>query len=229
LTGPASLVFKISWYLQPAQQANAVAWPDDEEAMLPSQSPFTSASQLRELPFTVDGSLAWLASTPQHTEWAIGERCADKLPSQLVTVRASAKTHGVTLPKEFVNFIGTPALHTHIRSVTACFLDVAESVLPFANGYLIRFLADQQGCAFWYLYVATSGTDHCVVCSYEYFDADEMDYAIDELKESAFQFWAESFEAFLMRFWLENEILFAKYDSTPPPDLAPRFLESYSQ
>lgn len=36
-------------------------------------------------------------------------------------------------------------------------------------------------------------------------------------------------EAFLSRFWLENEILFAKYDSAPPPDVDPRFIELYSQ
>ena len=197
--------------------------------MLPSDSPFTNLAKLKELPFTLDGSFAWLSKTPRHSEWAIGERSTKKLPSQLTSVIASAKRHGITLPKEFVTFIGTQALHVHIRSVTACFLDVAESVLPFANGYLIRFLADQQGCAFWYLYTNENSSDHCIVSSYDYFDADDMDYEIDELKETDFQVWAESFEAFLSRFWLENEILFAKYDSTPPPDVDPRFLELYSQ
>jgi hypothetical protein len=57
-----------------------------------------------------------------------------------------------------------------------------------------------------------------------------MDYELDDLKESDFQFEAVSFEAFLSRFWLENEILFAKYDSTPPPpDVDPRFFELYAQ
>ena len=106
---------------------------------------------------------------------------------------------------------------------------MAESVLPFGDGYLVRFLADQQGCAFWYLYTNKDGSDHCVVSSCERFDGDEMEYEMDELKETDFQFWAESFEAFILRFWLENEILFAEYDSTPPPEVGQRFLELYSQ
>ena len=71
--------------------------------------------------------------------------------------------------------------------------------------------------------------DHCVVSSFEYFDADEMDHEIEDIEESDFQFQAESFEAFLWRFWIENEILFAQHDSTPPPDVDPRFLKLYAQ
>ena len=67
------------------------------------------------------------------------------------------------------------------------------------------------------------------MASYEFFDADRMDYEIEDLKETDFQIWAVSFEAFLSRFWLENEILFAKHDETPPPDVDPRFLELYAQ
>src|SRR5262245_644456 len=197
--------------------------------MLPSESPFTNEADLKELPHALDGSFAWLTNTPRHSEWAIGERSASKLPAQLKSVIASARRHAITLPEEFVTFIDTPTLHAHLRSVTACYLDVAESVLPFANGFLVRFLADQQGCAFWYIFTNKDASDHCVVSSYEYFDADDMDYEIDDLKETDFQIWAVSFEAFLSRFWLENEILFAQYDSTPPPDVDPRFLELYAQ
>lgn len=194
--------------------------------MLPDNSPFTNVPELKELPYEIDGSLAWLAKTPRQVDWAIGDRSADKLPSQLASITASAAQHGVTLPNEFVTFIGTPALHAHLRSTTACFLDVAETVLSFAGGYLVRFLADQQGCAFWYLYTNHDGSDHCVVGSFEFFDAGE---GVGELDESAFEFQAESFEAFLVRFWLENEIAFAELDSTPPPDVDPRFLELYAQ
>ncbi len=197
--------------------------------MLPTDSPFTNKAELKELPHTFDGSFNWLTKTPRHSEWAIGERSASELPSQLESVIASAKEHGITLPNEFVRFIGNPALHDHLRSVTACYLDVAESVLPFGNGFLIRFLADQQGCAYWYIYTNEDASDHCVVSSYEYFDADEMECEIEDLKETDFQIWAVSFEAFLSRFWLENEILFAQYDSTPPPDVDPRFLKLYAQ
>lgn len=197
--------------------------------MLPSDSPFTNVVELKELPYAIDGSFAWLSKAPRHSEWAIGDRSAAKLPTQLASVTASAEQQGVTLPREFVAFIGNPDLHARLRSVTACYLDVADRVLPFAGGYLVRFLADQQGCAFWYLFINGDGSDHCVVCSFEYFDADDSDGDVAELSEAEFQFQAESFEAFLVRFWLENEIGFAEFDSTPPPDVAPRFLKLYAQ
>lgn len=197
--------------------------------MLPSESPFTNVVELKELPHEIDGSFAWLSKAPRQSEWAIGDRSAAELPTQLASVTVSAARHGVTLPREFVAFIGNPDLHARLRSVTACYLDVADTVLPFAGGYLVRFLADQQGCAFWYLFINGDGSDHGVVCSFESFDADDSDGDAAELCEAEFQFQAESFEAFLVRFWLENEIGFAVFDSTPLPDVAPRFLELYKQ
>lgn len=197
--------------------------------MLPNDSPFTNVVKLKELPSAIDGSFAWLSKAPRHSEWAIGERSAAKLPRQLASLMASAEQQGVTLPGEFVVFIRDPDLHARLRSVTACYLDVAERLLPFAGGYLVRFLADQQGCAFWYLFIKGDGPEHGVVCSFEYFDAGDSDGAEVELSEAKFQFQAESLEAFLMRFWLENEIGFAEFDSTPPPNVAPRFLELYKQ
>ena len=66
--------------------------------MLPSESPFTNEADLKELPHTLDGSFAWLKKTSTHSEWAIGERSANKLPKQLKSVIKSAKSHGINLP-----------------------------------------------------------------------------------------------------------------------------------
>lgn len=196
--------------------------------MVPSDSPFTNECDIKELPHTLDGSFGWLAGTPTHHEWAIGNECAKQTPSQLKAVIASAKSNGLTLPAEFVAFMRTPNLHKHLRSAGGCYLKIAETVLPFGTGFLVRFLHDQQGCAFWYIYVTADGKDHCVVSSYEYFDADEMDYELEDLKETDFHVWATSFEGFLSRFWIENEIMFSESDGTPLPDVDPRFLELYS-
>jgi len=98
--------------------------------MLPGDSPFTNEAEIKDLPHTLDGSLTWLTKTPIHREWTIGERQARELPSQLLSVKASAQEHGISLPGEFVRFIGTPELHAHLRSVAGCYLDVAHSVLP---------------------------------------------------------------------------------------------------
>lgn len=197
--------------------------------MQPEDSPFTNEPDIKELPHQIDGTFAWLIGTPTHEEWAIGDRCGDDLPTQLDSAIASAENHHLTLPSEFVTFMRTPEWHMHLRSVTACYLNLAESLLPFANGFLLRFLHDQQECAFWYLYLNADGSDHCVVSSYEYFDADYMDYDIDELTETDFHIWETSFERFMSRFWIENEILFAKYDEKAPPDVDARFLEMYGQ
>ena len=197
--------------------------------MQPSDSPFSNETDIKELPHLFDGTFAWLTETPTHDEWAIGDERADDLPVQLDAAIASAERNSLTLPPEFVRFIRTPAWHKHLRSVTACYLNLAETVLPFEKGFLLRFLHDQQGCAFWYLYLSASGLDHCVVSSGEYFDADDMDYEIEELKETDFHIWETSFERFLSRFWIENEILFASYDGTDPPDVDAKFLKLYAQ
>ena len=197
--------------------------------MQPVDSPFSNEADFKEHPHALDGTFAWLTDTSTHDEWAIGDRCANDLPAQLDSAIASAEEHGLKLPPEFVTFIGTPEWHKHLRSVTACYLNLAESVLPFANGFLLRFLHDQQDCAFWYLYLNADGSDHCVVSSSEYFDAADMDYEIDELKETDFHIWETSFERFMSRFWIENEILFAKYDNTDPPDIDEKFLRMYAQ
>ncbi len=40
-----------------------------------------------------------------------------------------------------------------------------------------------------------------------------MDHEVEDVQESGFQYQAESFEAFLSRYWIENEILVSQYDS----------------
>jgi hypothetical protein len=86
---------------------------------------------------------------------------------------------GASLPAEFTNFLKSGEKQKYVRSATGCYLDVAENLLPLLDGYLLRFLLDAQGCAFWYLYLNRDGSDHCVVISYEYFDADKMDRELD--------------------------------------------------
>ncbi|WP_339746207.1 hypothetical protein [uncultured Rubinisphaera sp.] len=170
-----------------------------------------------------------MKTKPAHKEWAIGEDCAKELPVQIDAAIHSAEAYGIPLPAEFVILIRTPELHKHIRSVTACYLNIARSLLPFDGGYLLRFLHDQQDCAFWYLYLNAEGSDHCVVTSYEFFDADNMDHEISDLNENQFQIQETSFERFMAKFWIENEILFAEYDETEPPEIGEKFLKLYSQ
>ena len=99
--------------------------------MLPSKSQITNEAELKELPHAIAGSFEWLTATPQLIEVVIGKRSAAGLPSQLEAALVSAKDKNATLPPEIIAFIRNATLHDHLRSVTACYLDVAESLLPF--------------------------------------------------------------------------------------------------
>ena len=77
-------------------------------------SPFTTSQPSKETPHQPDGSFGWLAKTPTHSEWAIGDEKADELPSQLDSIVASADEHGVSLPDEFTGFIRNVGLHKHL-------------------------------------------------------------------------------------------------------------------
>jgi hypothetical protein len=58
-------------------------------------------------------------------------------------------------------------------------------------------------------------------------DPDAEDEGFEEPDPSEFSFCAESFEAFLCRFWLENEISFAQCLKTPLPEGARQYIEHY--
>jgi hypothetical protein len=103
-----------------------------------------------------------------------------------------------------------PALRERIRSSAACYPDLHVAPVPSPTGkeYLVRFLADQQGCLFWYLHPTEDGTGHTVVCTGDLFghDQDPPAHAGD------IKLCAESFEAFVGRHRPENEISFAETD-----------------
>ncbi len=197
--------------------------------MQPFDSPFSNKAEIKELPHKFDGQFKWLIQTPTHSEDIIGEEGIDDLSIQLDSAIVSLAEYGFDLPPEFVIFIRTSEWHTHLRSVTSCYLDLANSVLPFENGFLFRFLRDQQDCIFWYLYVDADTTDHCVVSSSVCFGADDSGNLMEEPQETEFYIWETFFERFLSRFWLENEILFAEYDNTLPPCVDEKFLKMYAQ
>ncbi|QDV19624.1 hypothetical protein Pan153_42900 [Gimesia panareensis] len=192
------------------------------------QSPFKNTVDQKEVPFAPDGRFDWLRSTPEHAEWAIGDRQQDALPAQLESLVASAREHAVTLPPAFLLFFSNPSLHKHLRSANGDYLSLAENLLPFENGYLARFLSDQQDGVHWYLFLNSDGSDSCVVSSFEYFDADDMDYEPEEISVNDFHYWSESFELFFSRYWIEHEVMFAQNEETPLPDVDQRILDLYT-
>lgn len=184
-----------------------------------------SFEELPPVPFPMTGDLAWLAAQPAPGEWGIGSSPAAELPA----LAAACAAGGITLPPAFVRFLGDPALQQRVRSCTACYVDVSEAPVraPGADGYLVRFLADQQGCLFWYLYVTADGSDHAVLCSPEFYDPDESESEDAEGGPEALVFCGESFETFLCRFWLENELWFADHDKGPLPAVDADYIGRY--
>jgi hypothetical protein len=178
---------------------------------------------LPPVPFELRGDLDWLAAQPAHERWTIHGNAT----TELLELLGRCRRAGVALPPAFTRFMSSSTLQDRVRSSTACFLDLAQAPVPFpeGGGHLVRFLADQQGCLYWYLYVTGDGADHAVVCSADFYDVADGEAPPDDPERISFC--AESFEAFLCRFWLENEVWFATTGETPMPDVGAEYIELY--
>ncbi len=174
------------------------------------------------------GEFDWLVHGSAHNSH-IGREKADQNQLALKALKECANRWGITLPGPFLSFMETPALQEKFRSTTDCFLDVCRVLVraPIGDGYLVRFLADSQGCVFWYLFIIADGADHAVVSSPGFYGAAEENWQDEAPDPSQIVFSEESFEAFLCRFWLENEICFSQYHGTPMPEPAKNYLDQY--
>lgn len=199
-------------WLEQAQQA------DEEDAEEPEQP----APQFDQMSV---GTLQRLQEDQSYQDAFAQEQ--DRLTARLSALTASAQELGLTLPKAFLRLMASPALRDSIPSCTACYFDLSKKIVPCPaseEGYIIRFLNDQQDVLSWYLYLTTQG-EHCVLVS-----PFELDKAANEEAEESDEGEAEedreqaekrrrsiiantlvcapSFEAFIYRFWLENVLWF---------------------
>lgn len=185
-------------------------------------------AQLPPVPFQMRGEFEWLAAAHPHVS-NIGKEKATENAQALVALYRSAEILKLRLPAAFTKFMETHSLHERIRSNTDCFLDLCRAPVhsPLGRGYLIRFLADSQGCVFWYLYLTEDGSDHAVVSSPGFYGTEAEQWQAEEPDPGDIVFSAESLEIFLCRFWLENEIWFAEFEKTPMPDVGVAYIEQY--
>lgn len=123
----------------------------------------------------------------------------------------------------------TPSLHEHIRSNTDCFLDLCPEAVPAPDtgGHLVRFLADSQACIFWYLFLTPGASDHAVVSTARFFGTAAERWREDSSEGCEIVFSAESFETFVCRFWLENEIWFSAYEKKPMSEAGKTYVQNY--
>ena len=183
---------------------------------------------LPPLPFDFQGDFAWLASQPTHKNHIAGEKSAEN--KSALAKLLSAQADGVHRPPNaLVKFFSVPELQRRIRSCTDCYLDLSSAFVPCPNvdGFLLRFLADSQGCVFWYVFRPAAADDHCVVASPDFYGTEDEQWDSQSPDPAQIIFCEQSFERFLCRFWLENEIWYADHEKRPMMPLGQKYLEFY--
>lgn len=178
---------------------------------------------LTEWHFT--GGFEWLVDPGRTLDWSIGsspdERAFD--PGTLARVGAAADRDGFQLPVSFRRFLRSER-RDFVRSATGCWLELAEHTVELSglSVRLVRFLNDQQGTLFWYLAVGPDGDDGVVV-SNDLLDATER--WLEPEDTATTYLCAPSFETFIYRFWIENEIAFRVGDGEPLTPDQQRYVE----
>lgn len=155
----------------------------------------------------LDDDFDWLrqAQPQPQDEWDISGE--EPLTQAYLGLRQQIE---VALPPSFDTFMLSPDLHSRIRSVTACYLQMPDFMVRThgaEEGYLFHFLSDQQWCCHWNLYLNKNG-EHCVLGSsagYGFEDPDDEASSLD-LREEEVWVCAPDFSSFIYRFWLENEL-----------------------
>ncbi len=161
---------------------------------------------------TLDGTLDWLLEAPSHVRsLERGPDDATQRDASPAELRAIAPN--VTLSGAFRRFVEDPEPRRHIRSATACYLDLGHfPVRTSDGGTLIHFLSDQQWVFHWLIYVGSDGLESVIGSPSPLgfddgqgpprrlvtpaTDRDELDVCSD------------TFEEFLYRYWAENELFF---------------------
>jgi hypothetical protein len=180
-----------------------------------------------------DGTLRWLLDAPNHDP---SLQCGPDDPA--VRDADAGGLHaiaaGLSLPTAFGRFIEDPEPRRHIRSATACYLDLAQFAVGVNDGgLLIHFLSDQQWVLHWLLYVGPDGSEAVVVSPNPLgFDDGELEPLRVVRLEDA-EGWlavcSESFEAFLYRYWIEHELFFRLAVDRMPLEALPAELRSYAE
>jgi hypothetical protein len=167
------------------------------------------------------------------------EQRAEQMPQwtdNLKSIIASARHLGLTLPESFLRLMSSPELQDRTPSCTDCHFNLSQLAFCPGNkeeGYVLRFLHDQQDCLIWHLYLSTGGNE-CVLASHTYLDlvyTDPETFGNITEEQAVEQTWvcASSFEAFLYRFWMENVLWFNLIKQRPLTEEQRRYLAFYGK
>jgi hypothetical protein len=167
---------------------------------------------------TPDESLAWLGPLDEHTDQQMHiHRNRQVASGKLDQIETSAQRLGLTLPPSFLRLMGSPELQNRIPSCTACYFSLSNDIIPCPGseqGYIVRFLNDQQEVLLWYLYLAPTGEQRVLVSPFMLDEVaqggpmnDQNDQTRQAIIDNTFEC-APTFAEFIYRFWLENVIWF---------------------
>ena len=141
---------------------------------------------------------------------------------------------GLAFPASFVTFMSSAELQRRVPSGTCNGWEMS-GLAPSPveeHGFLLRFMHDQQGCWFYYLYLAGDGS--CpVLGSAELFTPEEEEDREEALAFSPTDFmesatWmAPDFEQFIYRYWVENVVWYHVVDQKRPVSDLPLLAQEY--
>lgn len=163
------------------------------------------------------GDFAWLFEQPSPLEYDDRHKAGwttygglEKWPAGAARCKAlltaDAAMRGVRIPEPFFAFMDDVQLVSRLRSPTdCCFVypdALIESPAP-SGGHFVHFYSDSQDCYLWYLYIDRQGRS-AVVASDDL--TEPQDETFWENEREQIVLCATSFESFLYRTWIENEI-----------------------
>lgn len=216
--------FKAAWW-----------WTDLERAGLGRIRPRTGTygeydcATLPELPCNLTGDFAWLRDYDPYDQHIGSDERSDGLSAIHAELREDARQKEIELPREFNSFLADSSLVQRVRTVTDCYIDLSREVLPspVGSGSLVRFLADSQGCLFWYLYIPTCDAPSSVVVSPGFYGLPEEEWQDSPPNSSEIKLCAPSFEAFVCRLVIENEIWFTANEGLPLGAMEAEYVKRY--
>lgn len=220
--------------MQPTAELSRAWWFPDLKGYRSTETGTYVRYPLDEQPKVswADDELSWLEGVPEQ-----GDGIKHGEPGQqtrpLTTAQLTALAQDLPLPHALGIFAARPELQRRVSSVTACYLDLGDFLVPTSAGddYLLHVLSDQQWVRHWLLYLDRVGNEAMLVSGDPIGFRDEdrevpvpsvipLDGTYD------LEVCADSFAEFLYRFWIENELWRALQRDKP---LGPRLAAYASQ
>ena len=180
------------------------------------------------IPIELDSDLEWLrtlgTSRPGRGLDQLDEYAKPLPPA---TGLEFARELGLSLPASFSRFMRSNELQSMVRSCTDCYLDPGQRIVETVGeltGHLMHFLSDSQCCSHWYLHILATGESAVLesddLYGYLIENSDWIENPacrLDRIDVMGlnFNFCAPSFDQFLFRFWIENEIWYAPDENRP--------------